>query len=152
VEAAYREELVSGEDNSGGATPNTLIELYAAVRRNYFRVYLNYMYFNVGRVLYLQTDNIFPYIVLAPTIIAGKITLGPMNRILNAFSQVRSSLQYLVHSWPQIVELISIYKRLIAFESRIDGGSGLRSQVGRLEVSCAMSTSPAVVRKPSARH
>jgi ABC-type long-subunit fatty acid transport system fused permease/ATPase subunit len=144
-------ELVFGDYNSGRATPATLIELYAAVRRNYFRVYLNYMYFNVGRILYLQTDNIFPYIVLAPTIVAGKITLGPMNQILNP-SQIRSSFQYLVHSWPQIVELISIYKRLRAFESRIDGESGLRSQVGRSEVSYAMSTSPAVVRKPSARH
>ena len=79
------------------------------------------MYFNVGRILYLQTDNIFPYIVLAPTIVAGKITLGPMNQILNAFAQVRSSFQYLVNSWPRIVELISIYKRLRAFESRIGG-------------------------------
>jgi peptide/bleomycin uptake transporter len=120
VEAAYRKELVFGEDDPVRAKPLTLAELFAAVRRNYFRVYLNYMYFNVGRILYLQTDNIFPYIVLAPTIVAGKITLGPMNQILNAFSQVRSSFQYLVNSWPQIVELISIYKRLRAFESRID--------------------------------
>ena len=101
VEAAYRKELVHGEDDSSRATPPTLMELYAAVRRNYFRVYLNYMYFNVGRILYLQTDNIFPYIVLAPTIVAGTITLGPMNQILNAFSQVRSSFQYLVNSWPK---------------------------------------------------
>jgi peptide/bleomycin uptake transporter len=42
-----------------------------------------------------------------------------MNQILNAFAQVRSSFQYLVNAWPQIVELISIYKRLRAFESRI---------------------------------
>ena len=119
VEAAYRKELVFGEDDSVRAAPPKLVELYAAVRRNYFRIYLNYMYFNVGRILYLQTDNIFPYIVLAPTIVAGKITLGPMNQILNAFAQVRSSFQYLVNSWPRIVELISIYKRLRAFESRI---------------------------------
>ncbi len=121
VEAAYRKELVFGEDDSGRAAPPKLVELYAAVRRNYFRVYLNYMYFNVGRILYLQTDNIFPYIVLAPTIVAGKITLGPMNQILNAFAQVRSSFQYLVNAWPRIVELISIYKRLRAFEGRIGG-------------------------------
>jgi peptide/bleomycin uptake transporter len=57
VEAAYRKELVFGEDNSGRAAPATLIELYAAVRRNYFRVYLNYMYFNVGRILYMQTTS-----------------------------------------------------------------------------------------------
>ena len=121
VEAAYRKELVLGEDDPARAVPLKLVDLFAAVRENYFRVYLNYMYFNVGRILYLQTDNVFPYIVLAPTIVAGKITLGPLNQILNAFAQVRSSFQYLVNSWPRIVELISIYKRLRAFESRIDG-------------------------------
>jgi peptide/bleomycin uptake transporter len=131
VEAAYRKELVHGEDDLRRAAPPRLVELYAAVRRNYFRVYLNYMYFNVGRILYLQTDNIFPYIVLAPTIVAGKITLGPMNQILNAFSQVRSSLQYLVNSWPQIVELISIYKRLRAFESSIGDEPGILVAVVR---------------------
>jgi peptide/bleomycin uptake transporter len=121
VEAAYRKELVLGEDNPARAAPLKLVDLFAAVRENYFRVYLSYMYFNVGRILYLQTDNVFPYIVLAPTIVIGKITLGPLNQILNAFTQVRSSFQYLVNSWPRIVELISIYKRLRAFESRIDG-------------------------------
>jgi peptide/bleomycin uptake transporter len=150
VEAAYRKELVFGEDSSARAAPATLIELYAAVRRNYFRVYLNYMYFNVGRILYLQTDNIFPYFVLAPTIVAGKITLGPMNQILNAFAQVRSSFQYLVNSWPQIVELISIYKRLRAFENRIGSDSGLQWQQRRSGALYAMSPAPAAIRKPPA--
>jgi peptide/bleomycin uptake transporter len=59
--------------------------------------------------------------VLAPTIIAGTITLGLMNQILNAFGQVRGSFQYLVNSWSTIVELISIYKRLRAFEATIYG-------------------------------
>ena len=77
------------------------------------------MYFNVARILYLQIDNIFPYVVLGPTIVAGKITLGAMNQILNAFGQVRTSFQYLVNSWTTIVELLSIYKRLRAFEATI---------------------------------
>jgi peptide/bleomycin uptake transporter len=123
VEAAYRKELVFGEEDPNRATPPTLNELFAAVRRNYFRLYLNFMYFNIGRIIYLQTDNIFPYILLGPTIITGKITLGAMNQILNAFEQVRSSFQYLVNSWGTIVELISIYKRLRAFEARIEGRS-----------------------------
>jgi len=121
VEAAYRKELVYGEDHPDRAQPPTARELFAAVRKNYFRLYFNYMYFNIGRIFYLQTDNIFPYIVLAPTIVLGKITLGAMNQILNAFEQVRSSLQYLVNSWTTIVELISIYKRLRAFESVLKG-------------------------------
>ncbi len=122
VEAAYRKELVYGEDNADRARPPTLVELFQAVRTNYFRLYFNYMYFNIARIFYLQTDNIFPYIILAPTIVMGKITLGAMNQILNAFGQVRSSFQYLVNSWPTIVELLSIYKRLRAFEATLYGG------------------------------
>jgi len=121
VEAAYRKELVFAEDDEGRAQPQTVAELFAAVRKNYFRLYFNYMYFNIGRILYLQTDNIFPYIVLAPTIVAGKITLGAMNQILNAFAQVRSSFQYLVNSWTTIVELLSIYKRLRSLEATLHG-------------------------------
>jgi peptide/bleomycin uptake transporter len=121
VEAAYRKELVLGEDEPARADPPTLSVLFGDIRRNYFRLYLNFMYFNIGRIVYLQTDVVFPYLLLAPTIIAGKITLGAMNQILNAFSQVRTSFQYLVNSWSTIVELISIYQRLRAFEAKISG-------------------------------
>ena len=119
VEAAYRKELVLGEDDPIHADPPTLAVLFASVRRNYFRLYLNFMYFNIGRIVYLQTDVIFPYILLAPTIVAGRITLGSMNQILNAFTQVRTSFQYLVNSWSTIVDLISIFQRLRGFEARI---------------------------------
>jgi peptide/bleomycin uptake transporter len=43
-----------------------------------------------------------------------------MNQILRAFGQVASSFQFLVASWTSIIELISIYKRLQAFEATID--------------------------------
>lgn len=122
VEAAYRKELVYGEDNPERANPVTLAELFANVRKNYFRLYFNYMYFNVARIFYLQADNIFGTFVLAPSIVAGKLTLGIMTQILNVFEQVRTSFQYLVNSWTTIVELLSIYKRLRAFEATIEGG------------------------------
>jgi peptide/bleomycin uptake transporter len=121
VEAAYRKELVLGEDDPARADPPTLNELFGNIRRNYFRLYLNFMYFNIGRIVYLQTDAIFSYILLAPTIVAGKITLGTMNQIIRAFGQVRSSFQYLVNAWSTIVELISIYQRLRGFEAKIHG-------------------------------
>jgi peptide/bleomycin uptake transporter len=122
VEAAFRKELVLGEDDRARADPPTLGELFGAIRRNYFRLYLNFMYFNIGRIVYLQTDVVLPYILLGPTIVAGKITLGSMNQILNAFTQVRTSFQYLINSWSTIVELISIYQRLRGFEAKIAGG------------------------------
>lgn len=121
VEAAFRKELVFGEDDEARARPLTLAELFRNVRRNYFRLYFHYVYFDVARYLYLQADVIVPTMLLVPTIAAGVITFGIFQRIVGAFVQVTSSFQYLVNSWPTIVELLSIYKRLRAFEASIEG-------------------------------
>ena len=124
VEAAYRKELVYGEDDFDRAQPMTVSELFGHVRRNYFRLYFHYMYFNVFRSLYLQADNIFAYFLLIPTIVAAGtvgFTFGIMQQVLTAFNQVSNSFQYLVNSWTTIVELLSIYKRLKAFEAAITG-------------------------------
>ncbi|MGE8538649.1 MAG: peptide antibiotic transporter SbmA [Acinetobacter sp.] len=120
VEAAYRKELVYGEDHADRAHPLTLQELFSRVRWNYFRLYFHYAYFNMVRIWYLQLDNIYGLFILFPSIAAGTITLGLMMQILNVFGKVRESFQYLILSWPTIIELMSIYKRLRAFESHLD--------------------------------
>ncbi|REG82863.1 peptide antibiotic transporter SbmA [Marinomonas pollencensis] len=120
VEAAYRKELVYGEDFEDRAEPAKLAELFANVRKNYFRLYFNYLYFNVVRYGYLQAGVLVPLIALGPSIVAGAFTLGIMQRISNAFGQVESSFQFLVNSWTTIVELLSIHKRLKAFEAAIN--------------------------------
>jgi peptide/bleomycin uptake transporter len=120
VEAAFRKELVYGEDDPTRAQPPTLAELFNAVRRSYFTLYFHYVYFDVVRYLYLQTDNVFATFLLVPTIAVGKITFGIYQQVLTAFSQVTNSFQYLVNSWGTIIELISIYKRLKAFEATLD--------------------------------
>src|ERR1043166_9639653 len=122
VEAAYRKELVYGEDNATRAQPPTVQELFADVRKNYFRIFANYTYFNFGLYTYFQIDNIFGTLILVPTIAAGAITFGIFQQILGAFGQVSSSFQYLANAWTTIVELISIFKRLRAFESVLYGG------------------------------
>lgn len=120
VEAAYRKELVYGEDYADRAQPQTLKELFSKVRFNYFRLYFHYAYFNLVRIWYLQLDNLYGLFVLFPSIAAGAITLGLMMQIGNVFGKVRESFQYLIASWPTIIELLSIYKRLKAFESTLD--------------------------------
>lgn len=121
VEAAYRKELVYGEDDPDRADPGTLADLFRNVRRNYFTLYGHYVYFDMVRYLYIQIDNVFALFILVPTMAAGRITFGIFQQIASAFSQVASSFQYLVNSWPTIVELISIYKRLRAFEATLEG-------------------------------
>jgi len=119
VEAAYRKELVFGEDHEDRADPPTCEELFSNVRKNYFTLYKHYLYFDIAKWSYIQFTVIVPYIMLGPTIIAAGVTLGVIQQILRAFDKVESSFQFLVHSWGTIVELMSIYKRLREFESNI---------------------------------
>lgn len=119
VEASFRKELVMGEDYVDRADPLTLNELFFNVRRNYFRLYLEYVYFNVIRFTYLQIGNIVPFLALGPTIITGAITFGLFQQIMNAFNRVENSFQFLINAWPTIIELMSIQKRLAAFEKAI---------------------------------
>ena len=120
VEAAYRKELVFGEDNPQRAKPETVKDLFFNVRKNYFNLYRHYLYFDIAKWSYIQYTVIVPYIALGPAIISGALTLGVLQQILRAFGKVEESFQFLVHSWSTIVELMSIYKRLRAFEVQIN--------------------------------
>lgn len=119
VEAAYRKELVLGEDDPTRASPPTAAALFAHVRRNYFRLFFNYLYFDVVKWSYLQVSVLVPLVALGPTLIAGVITLGVMQQISRAFDKVMDSFQFLVQNWSTVVEQISIYKRLAAFERQM---------------------------------
>jgi peptide/bleomycin uptake transporter len=122
VEASFRKELVYGEDFPDRARPLSVREFFLGVQVNYFRLYWNYLYFNVARYLYLQGSIFVPLIVMAPSIAAGALTFGLFQQIANAFDRVEDSLRFLANSWTTIIRLISVYKRLAAFESNIPPG------------------------------
>ena len=117
-EAAYRKILVIAEDDEN-IRPKTINELFADVRSIHFLSYVRYLYFNVGRMAYLQANVLSAYVFLAPAIVAGVVTLGVMQQIIRAFGRVEGSMQYLLKAWPTIIELASVYKRLREFESQI---------------------------------
>ncbi len=118
-EAAYRKILVIAEDD-GTVRPKKLEELFDDVRKIHFLSYLRYLYFNIGRVAYLQANVLSAYVFLAPAIVAGVVTLGVMQQIIRAFGRVEGSMQYLLRAWPTIIELASVYKRLREFENKIE--------------------------------
>lgn len=123
VEAALRKELVYGEDQADRAQPGVVEDLFQAVRDSYFRLYFNFMYFDVAKYSYLQFGIVMPYIVLVPCIADGGITLGSLQQLVNAFANVERAFQFLVRNWTQIVELISVYKRLRQFSKCLAEGS-----------------------------
>ena len=119
-EAAYRKELVLGEDDPIRVAPPTIGQLYTRVRGIHFKSYFHYLYFNSVKWTYFQGMVIVPYIALAPTIVTGAVTLGFVQQIARAFGKVEGSLQYLVRSWSIIVELVSVWKRLREFEKNLE--------------------------------
>lgn len=119
VEAAFRKELVYGEDYDEHAEPLPVGDFFRNVQRNYYRLFFNYLYFNVARYAYLQGAVFVPYIAMGPSIVTAAITLGLFQQILNAFGEVSDSFKFLVNSWTRIIELISIYKRLAGFEANM---------------------------------
>ena len=119
VEAAYRKELVHGEDDAARAEPMTVRELFANVQVNYYRIYWHYTYFNFARYGYLQLAGYIPILVLSPSILAGALTLGLYQQVQQAFGQVASSFQFLARAWGTVIELLSVHKRLRRFESFI---------------------------------
>ena len=118
-EAAYRKILVIAEED-GNKRPKTINELFEDVRSIHYLKYLRYLYFNIGRMAYLQANVLSAYVFLAPAIVAGVVTLGVMQQIIRAFGRVEGSMQYLIKAWPTIIELASVYKRLREFESKIN--------------------------------
>ena len=118
-EAAYRKILVIAEDNET-VRPKRIDELFDDVRKIHYLSYLRYLYFNIGRIAYLQANVLSAYVFLAPAIVAGVVTLGVMQQIIRAFGRVEGSMQYLLKAWPTIIELASVYKRLREFESKIN--------------------------------
>ena len=117
-EAAYRKLLVIAEDD-GNIRPKKIEELFDDVRDIHFLSYIRYLYFNIGRMAYLQANVLSAYVFLAPAIVAGVVTLGVMQQIIRAFGRVEGSMQYLLKAWPTIIELASVYKRLREFEALI---------------------------------
>lgn len=121
AEAAFRKELVFAEDNRKNyAKSETMLELFTGLKLNYRKLFLHYGYFNIWLILFEQMIVILPFLVIAPGLFAGVISLGIIMQVNNAFDQVRSSFSIFITNWTTITQLRSIYKRLNEFEANIN--------------------------------
>jgi len=119
-EAAFRKELVYGEDNKEEyAKPESLLELFTGLKTNYHILFLHYGYFDIWVNFFEQLMVIVPYLVMGPGLFTGAITLGILVQVSNAFSKVRESFSIFITNWVTVTELRSIYKRLREFEKNI---------------------------------
>ena len=121
VEAAFRKELVYGEDDRVEyAKPPTVLELFTGIKYNYHRLFLHYGYFDLWLIMYNQFMIIVPYLLMGPGLFTGAMTLGILIQTSSAFREVQGSFSLFMQNWTRITELRSIYKRLSEFENSIN--------------------------------
>jgi len=121
VEAAFRKELVYGEDDRKNyVKAPIIIELFTGIKFNYHRLFLHYGYFDLWRYWYRQLFIIVPYVIMGPGLFTGAYTLGIMMKSANAFAEIKDSFNVFLYNWVKINKLRSIYKRLNEFERAIN--------------------------------
>ncbi len=127
VEAAFRKELVYGEDDRKNyVQAPTILQLFTGIKFNYHKLFLHYGYFDLWIIMYNQTMIIVPYLLMGPGLFTGAMTLGVLIQTSSAFREVQSSFSLFLQNWTRITELRSIYKRLNEFETAINFGNKLR--------------------------
>ena len=120
VEAAFRKELVFGEDDkSNYAKPETILELFTGIKFNYQRLFNHYGYVDVWVNSYDQFMVIVPYLLVGPGLFTKLITLGVVVQVSNAFRKVHEGFGVFLYQFTTITELRSIWKRLSEFESNL---------------------------------
>jgi peptide/bleomycin uptake transporter len=138
VEAAFRKELVLGEDDKiNHARPDNLFELFTGLRFNYFRLYLHYGYFDLWSNMYGQITALTPLLMIGPAMFTGAVSVGLLFQVTNAYGRVDGSFSIILDNWTTLTELRSIWKRLHEFETNLD-----KFNTGR-DVGTAPETAPA---------
>jgi peptide/bleomycin uptake transporter len=120
VEAAFRKELVYGEDDKQTyAGEAVLRHQFNAIRANSNRLFVHGAYFDLWKYAYSHTVWMIPFLVLSSGLFYSLLTFGVMMQVVDAFSRVNNSLGQFIHNWQMITEVRSIWRRLREFERNL---------------------------------
>lgn len=119
AEALYRKELVHGEDWEDRAQGKVVAGLFNNVRKNYFMLFLNYLYVDAFKEGYWECNHMLPYILLAPALTESKISVGKFQKVRRTFERIEWNMQFFLGRWHDLVELLSVCRRLHEFNSSV---------------------------------
>ena len=120
VEAKFRKKLVHSEDDLTQRVTDDLFPMFAAVKKNYYRLFNWYMGFGVWSTAFGLAAGNIAIIVLAPSYFEQLITFGVLFQVLNAFGRVEGSMTFFIDRWTTIVDFQSVIKRLREFNKVLD--------------------------------
>jgi peptide/bleomycin uptake transporter len=86
-------------------------------------MYKRFAIFSLWLGAYEQVSTLFPYVIAGPLLFSNsnRVTLGDVTKIGHAFANVFASLNIISDRWVDVTDLLSVIKRLNAFEVLIYG-------------------------------
>jgi putative ATP-binding cassette transporter len=135
LEADFRYSLVRLRENSesvaiyGGEAREKagFMQRFMALVGNFRQIMLRQKKLTWLTSGYNQLSVIFPLLVASPRFFAGKIQLGGLMQISNAFGEVHRSLSFIVDSFVGIAEWKAVVERLTGFAETMRRVDALRA-------------------------
>ncbi|WP_243372981.1 ABC transporter ATP-binding protein/permease [Microvirga solisilvae] len=107
--------LLSGER----AEREALAHGFGKIVNNFMQIVIRLLKLRTFTFSYFQANVVVPYILTAPYYFAGKITLGQMQQVVGAFSQVGDALTYFIQIYTTLADYKAVLDRLTTFEGAI---------------------------------
>ncbi len=141
VEADFRFGLMRLRENTesvalyGGEAEEkgNLRNRFVAIVENTWQLMRRFLFLNALTSGYGQLAGIFPVVVAAPRYFFGKMPLGFITQVADAFGQVQGAMSWLVNNyadlatWRATVERLSTFQRAIE-AARAAAGSGITAE------------------------
>ncbi len=141
VEADFRFGLMRLRENTEGVAlyggeaeeKHGLHIRFEAIVRNWWGLMRRFLFLNALTSGYGQVAGIFPLVVAAPRYFFGKMPLGFVTQVADAFGQVQGAMSWLVNNyadlatWRATVERLATFQRAIEL-ARADSGRGISAE------------------------
>jgi len=102
---------------------SNLLLRFASIIRNAWAIVYRSLKFQGFNLAISQTAVVFPYVVQAPRLLAGKIALGDMIQTAQAFTQVQDALSFLRSSYDEFAGYRAVLNRLTGFLDSMDAAA-----------------------------
>ena len=100
-----------------------LLTRFASVIHNVWAIVYRSLKFQGFNLSISQAAVVFPFIVQAPRLLTGKITLGDMMQTAQAFGQVQDALSFLRSSYDEFAGYRAVLNRLTGFLDSMDAAA-----------------------------
>ncbi len=114
----------------GNAERQHIGRRFAAIVTNFFALVRRNLKLRTFIFSYQQISVVFPYILAAPSYFAGKLALGQMTQMAQAFGRVEGSMQWFIDRYSSLASYKAVIDRLTTFGDAMRKAEDLQTNSG----------------------